>query len=93
MAYNIYVLYSQKDNRTYVGQTGNLERRLSEHNSGKVKSTKFRLPLKLLFTEEFSTSVEAKRRELWWKSSTGRLRLREYFKKTNQLTITDRLIC
>ena len=80
MTYYVYVLYSQKDDRTYVGQTNNLERRLFEHNSGKVRSTKHRLPLKLLFTEEFSTSTEVKARELWWKSSTGRLKLKDYFK-------------
>ena len=80
MTYHIYVLHSLKDSRTYVGYTENIKRRLTEHNSGKVKSTKFRFPLKLLFTEEFNTSIEAKARELWWKSSTGRLRLKDYFK-------------
>lgn len=76
----IYVLQSLKDKRTYVGYTDNVERRLIQHNSGYVKSTKHRIPFKLLFAEEFETSKEAKRRELYWKSGAGRRKLKEYFK-------------
>ena len=43
--YEVYVLQSIKDKRTYIGYTNNFERRLSEHNSGKSKSTKYRAPL------------------------------------------------
>ena len=79
--YFVYVLQSLLDNRTYVGYTNNLERRFKEHNSGKSKSTKYRVPFKLLFKEEFSSSEEAMKRELWWKSSIGRRKLKEYFSK------------
>jgi putative endonuclease len=75
----VYVLQSLKDGKTYVGETNNLERRLAEHNAGRVPSTKFRRPLKVLFTEQFKTSKQAKDRELWWKSSTGRRKLKKYF--------------
>jgi len=51
--YYIYILKSKKDGRTCVGYTNNLEERLKKHNSGQVKSTKYRQPLKLLFSEEF----------------------------------------
>ena len=69
--YFIYVLQSLKDNRTYVGYTDNVERRLVQHNSGYVKSTKTRTPFKILFTEEFEASAEARRREMYWKSGAG----------------------
>lgn len=75
----VYVLLSLKDHRTYVGSTDNIERRFKHHNSGQVKSTKGRLPLKILFTETFDTLQEARKRELWWKSGAGRRKLKEFF--------------
>ena len=41
--------------------------------------TKYRIPLRVLFTEEFETLAEARKRETWWKSGTGRRKLKEYF--------------
>lgn len=80
--YFIYVLQSLKDQRTYVGYTDNVEKRLTKHNKGYVRSTKHRIPLRLLFTEVFLTSKEAKKRELYWKSGAGRRKLKEYFKSS-----------
>lgn len=76
----VYILQSLSDGRTYVGSTDNLDRRIEQHNSGQVKSTKHRIPLRILFTEEFQTLSEARKRENWWKSGTGRNKLKEYFK-------------
>ena len=75
----IYILKSLKDNRTYVGYTNDLERRLFEHNSGKNIATKNRRPLELIFSEQFETSAEAKKRELYWKSGGGRRKLKNLF--------------
>ena len=77
--YHVYILQSLKDNKTYVGYTNDIDRRICEHNSGKVESTKSRQPLRLLFTEEFKTKLAAKKRELWWKSGAGKRKLKEYF--------------
>lgn len=83
--YKVYILQSLKDQRTYVGYTDNLERRLVEHNAGQNKSTKHRVPFELLFSEEFENSKDAKSRELYWKSGGGRRKLKELFKsKGNQ---------
>jgi len=81
MSCTVYILQSQKDKRTYVGSTNNISRRLREHNQGRVKSTKSRLPLLVLFTEHFKTIQEARKREKWWKSSTGRKELKSWFLK------------
>jgi putative endonuclease len=77
--YFVYILQSLKDNRTYVGYTNDFERRFKEHNLGRSKATRYRVPFKLLFKEEFTDMAEAKKRELWWKNSTGRKKLKEYF--------------
>ena len=75
----VYILKSLKDNRTYVGSTNNFERRLAEHNAGRVTSTKHRVPFKILLTEEYETSHEAKKKELYYKSGAGRRKLKEFF--------------
>jgi len=80
----VYILQSLIDKRTYVGSTINLKERLKQHNSGQVKSTKYRSPLKILFTEVFETLKEARKREKWWKCGAGRSKLKEYFELLNK---------
>jgi putative endonuclease len=66
--YTVYILHSVKDNKRYIGFTDNLERRLTEHNSGKVKSTKHRKPLQLIYSEQFEDKTDALNRENFiWK--------------------------
>jgi len=77
----VYILQSLKDQRTYVGFTTDLEKRLKKHNSGRVMSTKNRYPLVLLFSEQFKTAQEAKKRESYWKNGAGRRKLKELLTK------------
>ncbi len=48
------------------------ERRLSEHNSGKVKSTKHGLPWEIIYEEEHPNRIETRKREKYLKSAAGR---------------------
>lgn len=77
--YGVYILLSSKDKRTYVGYSKNIDERFKQHTAGRVKATKNRMPLKIIYTENFETEQEAKRREIWWKSGAGRRRLKELF--------------
>jgi predicted GIY-YIG superfamily endonuclease len=43
----VYILRSIIDKNLYIGSTDNIRRRLAEHNSGKVDSTKSRVPFSL----------------------------------------------
>ena len=53
-----------KDGTYYTGWTNNLEKRLKDHNEGRgAKYTKARLPVFLIYYEEFQTKEEAMRRE------------------------------
>jgi len=79
--YYVYILQSLKDNKTYVGYTVDVVERLKYHNSGRVTATKNRRPLRLLFSEEFPTVAEAKRREGYWKSGAGRRKLNHCFRE------------
>lgn len=52
------------DGSLYCGWTNNLEKRIADHNAGKgAKYTKTRLPVKLVYYEEFDTKEEAMSRE------------------------------
>ena len=52
------------DGTLYCGWTNNLEKRVKAHNKGKgAKYTRSRLPVTLVYYEEFETSREAQSRE------------------------------
>lgn len=56
----VYIIKSSGKNWYYVGSTNKLEARISEHNNGEVRSTKYYIPLNLVFTKEFETEKEAR---------------------------------
>jgi len=72
MAYTVYVLRSLKDHKRYIGVTSNLARRLREHESGSVESTRNRRPLKLIHQEIFADKKQAWKQEKFLKSGQGR---------------------
>lgn len=55
----VYILYSEKGNRYYIGQTNDVEARLHRHNSGYEKSTSPYVPWKLLCKIEKPNRSEA----------------------------------
>lgn len=73
----VYILKSENFDRFYVGMSEDVEKRLKEHNSGKVKSTKAFKPWKVFFFESFDTKVEARNQEKFYKSGVGRKMIRD----------------
>lgn len=70
----LYILHSTKNGRYYVGSCADISKRLNKHNSGLVRSTKFYLPWKIVYTEEYKTLPEARKREYQvkgWKKRTA----------------------
>ena len=59
-----YILQSNLDGTCCIGSTENLPLRLETHNKGKVRSTKSRIPWKVVYTEPAKSRREAYRREL-----------------------------
>ena len=78
----VYVLLSLKDRKFYIGYTGDLKRRLKEHNSGKNISTKSRLPLKLIYYESHLSKVDAERREKYFKTTKGKSTLKQMLRES-----------
>ena len=68
----VYAIKSLKREYIYVGLTNDLIRRLSEHNGGRNRTTKPYRPFKLIYTEEFNLRSEARIREKYFKSGSGK---------------------
>ncbi|MBI5815346.1 MAG: GIY-YIG nuclease family protein [Nitrospinae bacterium] len=81
----VYVLHSGKDGGIYTGVSGDLNERIKYHEQGKVASTKDRRPLNLVYYEAYIMEKDAKSRELFLKSGSGKRflkkQLRHYFDK------------
>jgi len=61
--YYVYVLKSIRDQEHYIGYAADLKRRLEEHNSGKSKSTRNRVPFELIYYEAYLLRDSAMNRE------------------------------
>jgi len=68
----VYVLQSQKDFQYYVGYSKNIQKRLAEHESGKVRSTQHRLPVRLIYWEGCLNQQDATKREKYLKTAWGK---------------------
>jgi putative endonuclease len=67
----VYILESEISARFHVGSTDEIPRRFAEHQRGKDKATRNRGPWILVYSEQFATLAEARRREFeikQWKS-------------------------
>jgi len=70
----VYVLKSDKDKKLYIGYSSDLKSRLLEHQRGRVRSTKARLPIKLIYYESFLSETDARKREIKLKNQGGSMR-------------------
>jgi len=72
----VYALISLRNSHLYIGQTDNLDRRIKQHNLGKVLSTKSYIPYRLLYKKSFKDRKSAVIKEKELKTSQGRRFLR-----------------
>ena len=84
--YYVYLLQSLRDHKFYTGFTGDLRKRLNEHNNGLVFSTKGRRPLKLIYYEMCLNEEDARAREKYLKSGMGKRYLKNRLKRFLLLT-------
>jgi putative endonuclease len=61
--YYVYILKSKRDGKCYFGSTINLKQRFKLHNDGRVFSTRYRRPLKLVYYEAYLSEKDARKRE------------------------------
>jgi putative endonuclease len=73
--HKVYILKSKIRDTIYIGSTSNLERRLSEHNNGRTRSTKRYMPWVVHYVEQFATKSIAIKREKQLKKWKNRKRI------------------
>ena len=66
----VYIL-KLNTKKLYTGRTSDLRRRISEHKSGKVRSTNKKSPV-LIHYEAYLLSSDANRREKYLKTTEGK---------------------
>lgn len=69
--YYVYILFSEKDSKLYIGSTPDLKSRIKKHNNGFVRATKHRRPLRLIYYEVYIIPSDAKHREVFLKGGKG----------------------
>ena len=75
----VYVLWSDKLQKRYIGCTEFMNERLLQHNTGRNRFTKGGIPWSLIYAEEFTTLSQARKRESFLKSGVGRVWLDQKF--------------
>ncbi|OGH92235.1 MAG: hypothetical protein A2534_01875 [Candidatus Magasanikbacteria bacterium RIFOXYD2_FULL_39_9] len=71
MDYYVYVL-EDVNGKKYKGITNNLDRRLQEHRRGKTITTSKMKDIRVSYYEQYATFVEARAREVYFKTAAGR---------------------
>ncbi len=70
--YWVYILYSEKCDRYYIGYSSDVLARLERHNAGMVTATKNCRPYQIKTTKNFNTELEARKEELRLKKQKSR---------------------
>ena len=81
MKHYVYILYSEKTNKYYVGSCEDVYVRLQRHNAGATTSTKNGRPWIVKYTEKLENKTEALKREKHIKSMKSRIYIENLIKK------------
>lgn len=90
-SYFVYVLYTEKFDKYYVGQTNDIEARFERHNKGLVNSTTPYIPYCLIFVIQKGSRAEALELEKKIKNLSKK-RILEFIAKysSSNLVLTNR---
>ena len=77
MRYWVYILWSDKLKRYYVGSTSDIEKRIKYHNYGKSNYTKKGIPWVLVYKELSETRQSAWGREMEIKRYKGGIQFKK----------------
>ena len=77
----VYALTNTMNDEVYVGITSSLDRRITEHNSGKNRYTKAFVPWSVYYTEQQPDYPSARKREKYLKSAAGKRFLKRQLSK------------
>ena len=80
--YYVYILFSEKDHKLYIGYSKDVYHRVEQHNSGLNISTAPRRPFRLIYFEAHILASDALRRESYFKTTAGKRTLQIILKQT-----------
>jgi len=84
--YTVYILYSQKLDKYYIGSTGDLEGRLARHHSAKQGFTSTGRPWILVHKEAYATKTEGLTREIQLKKWKSKDRINALINRSKNMT-------
>ena len=79
----VYIIYSEKLDRYYIGYTDDIPWRLERHNLGWGRFTKGGIPWKLVYSEKFANKQEAMKREKEIKRKKNRIYIEHLIQNVN----------
>ena len=68
----VYIIYSDAFDAFYIGYSADVELRLKQHNAGLTKSTKAKIPWRVIYSEAFDAKIDAIRRERFLKAQKNK---------------------
>lgn len=83
MVYFVYVIQNSETKMLYIGFTGNLKQRITEHQEGKslfTRKSRKNGQWKLIYFEGYSNKKDAMSRERFLKGGSGRNYLKKQLK-------------
>jgi len=78
----VYILYSQKLKKYYIGSTNDIQRRLYEHNIGHSVYTKNGVPWEIVLSKEFDSLQSARSEERRLKKCKNQKYLETYISRS-----------
>ena len=88
MPFFVYVLRNDETGRHYVGQTDDIAARVAQHNdrtrSRRNYTARGRGSWRVVYQEQVPTRQEARQRENWLKTGTGRDWLRRHLDESDR---------
>ncbi|QQS61537.1 MAG: GIY-YIG nuclease family protein [Candidatus Moraniibacteriota bacterium] len=70
----VYILKSKSQRYYYIGYTQDLRQRIKDHNQGKTRSLKSKIPIELVYYEAYNTKTQARKREYELKNNSYKKR-------------------
>ncbi len=83
MPFYVYILYSKKSDKYYVGYCSNPAERIKKHNFRSTPSTRSGIPWVLVYFEEYASKTEAIKRESEIKRKKSRKYIEYLIAKAN----------
>jgi putative endonuclease len=82
--HTVYILYSERINKYYIGSSSNVHDRLRKHNNASKGFTNTGRPWIIVYTEDFANKADAAAREKLLKKWKNRTRLEALFKSGSE---------